>query len=322
MSNNNQDKMDKGIESGLWIKPYFHFDTEEAWQSFCREMELPYIPQPEKRLIFTRSDIFKYAAVLVIVFGVFALITKPVQFTDTLTTKDQGKNIQLFDGSVIELAENTTIQYPVRSKDIVVRRVVVEHGKAVFRVKKNTLPFIVSAYPLEIKVTGTTFTIEKTTEGVFITQEEGRVEVRKLNESMLPVVLEKGGKIKMTGGEVFMATREDDFKQISQFTYAGIQKIEKLTRETEKKVAEDKPVVSLTKGLTYMMKDVIPLLEKTYKKQLRFKKKRKLKSKETVTLKLDKTLPEIIDALVKQGKVVAEPGKCADCFILSPPPKK
>jgi hypothetical protein len=240
-------------------------------------------------------------------------------------TQNNTEKISLFDGSGIEIAQNTIIRYPVREKGVTVRLVVLEKGKATFRVAKGDLPFLVYAHPLEIKVTGTVFNVEKNVFGVFITNEEGKVEVYKPNSKINPVQLEKGDKIKIEDGEIFTALGGNDYQQITFFTSKSIIKIEKMQKDSSA-LAQAKPKLSgkndVFRGSKYRMTDVILFLEKTFKKQLKFKKKRKFKTESVVMLQLYRPVDKILEMLKNQDVILFVPGKKEGAYIVSPPEKK
>jgi len=327
MASDKNTKLEKGIEAGLRVKPYVHFDVDAEWDIFAEKAGIPsvVVQKPVRKL--SLLYILKYAAVIVLLLAALVFISKPVTYTETLITKNEKQTLTLFDGTKIEVAENTILHYPTREKDIVVRRVVLEQGKATFRVAKNSLPFVVSSYPLEIKVTGTVFTVEKNKTGVRLENHEGSVEVVKKGEPKDGITLTAKDVLKDQKGELFLSEKGAPFEQKTLYTYESVEKIEKLKakeeEEEEKKrlQANSSSMIKMT-GSTYIMKDLIEFLNKKFKKELKIKKKKRLSTKDTVNINLNQSLEKILNELQNKGILKMESGKCKGCFTISPPDKK
>lgn len=325
MASDKNTKLEKGIEAGLRVKPYVHFDVDAEWDLFAEKAGIPSVVVQKPVRKVSLLYILKYAAVIVLLFVALVFISKPVTFTETLITKNEKQTLTLFDGTKIEVAENTILHYPTREKDIVVRRVVLEQGKATFRVAKNPLPFVVSSYPLEIKVTGTVFTVEKNKTGVRLENHEGSVEVVKNGETKDGITLTAKDILKDQKGELFLSEKGAPFEQKTFFTYESVEKTEILkAKEEEQKKQLQANSSSLIKmsGSTYIMKDLIEFLNKKFKKELKIKKKKRLSTKDTVNINLNQPLEKILTELKNKGILKMEPGKCKGCFTISPPDKK
>ena len=281
MASDKNTKLEQGIEAGLRVKPYVHFDVDVEWALFAEKAGIPQVvvQKPVRRL--SPLIILSYAAVITLLFAALVFISKPVNFTETLITKNEKQTLTLFDGTQIEVAENTIIHYPVRSNDIVVRRVVLEQGKATFRVSKNPLPFVVSSYPLDIKVTGTVFTVEKNKSGVNIDHHEGSVEVTKQGESKDVFTLSPNDALKEIKGELFLSQNGSPFEQKTLFTYESIEKAEKVKEAEPEQNQQEDDAETKNESLdaTYRMTDLIDFLSKKFKKELKIVKKKRLKSK-------------------------------------------
>jgi transmembrane sensor len=110
----------------------------------------------------------------------------------SLTTKFNAQNIQLADGSKINLNQNSSLHYPkeFRGKE----RKVKLKGEAFFNIQRNPeKPFIIEANLLNIKVLGTSFNVISHTDFVKVSVKSGRVEVKKSAKDF--VVLKAGQEV-------------------------------------------------------------------------------------------------------------------------------
>ncbi|MFZ1703213.1 MAG: FecR family protein [Saprospiraceae bacterium] len=321
-----EDKMDKKINEGLGLRDYRHFDVDEALNTFIEsrvrnESAKESIKRGEEGLQMSWVSVLKYAAIFVVLIVAFSLMTQPVHFVETAITKNNTDKITLFDGSTIELAQNTILTYPIRQEDIVVRRVILEKGSATFNVVKNDqLPFIVATLPIETTMTGTIFTVGKQDGEVLVSVYEGSVKVSKPSDKASRFDIKKGEKLAYSRGELFHTDIHGTTTQLTNYTYTTKEREEK-----EKSKLEEEAVVSTddkNSSSTYRMTDVVNYLQKTYKKKLKFNKKRKIKTKEFIELDLTDDLEILLKNIEKQGFIIVEPGKCEGCFILSPPESK
>lgn len=320
MASDKNTKLEQGIEAGLRVKPYVHFDVDAEWAMFAEKAGIPQVIEQKPVRKLSLLYILSYAAVILLLVAALVFISKPVTFTETLITKNEKQTVTLFDGTMIEVAENSVIHYPTREKDIVVRRVVLEKGKATFRVSKNELPFVVSSYPLEIKVTGTVFTVEKNKSGVRIDHHEGSVEVVKKGEPKDVFTLSPNDALKVEKGELFLSVNGADFEQKTLFTYESIEKVEKLKTENKElsEVKTNTEIKAESLVSTYRMTDLIDFLSKKFKKELKIKKKKRLKSDTSVTIDLNQPLEKILSELKNKKLLEMETGKCKGCFTISP----
>ena len=329
MKPENNNKLDKWIDEGLRLSPYHHFDVDQEFSSFMSKINVVKKPEVEKTedkkpstKLFLISFL-RYAAVILPVIGVFYLISRPVTFVETKVTQNFKDSITLFDGSVIVMDENTVLTYPVRKEGVVNRRIVLEKGSATFNVVPNAeLPFIVSAYPLETTVTGTVFTVQKNGNLVGVTIKEGSVKVVKKSEKAPPVIIKKGDEIQIKKGEFFKKDSTGNIVQITHYTYESrlvLEKIELAKKAEAERLASLKTTEKGIKiaGSTYRLIDVIDFIDKKFKKQLKFKKKRRLVKDAKVMIDLNANLPVILSELQAQKMIVFEKGKCENCYIIS-----
>jgi transmembrane sensor len=85
------------------------------------------------------------------------------------------RQVMLEDGTVVQLEPETRLRVKYEEK---LRRVELEHGRALFRVTKNPQrPFVVSADQTSVRAVGTAFGVESNSRGVVVTVAEGKVAV-------------------------------------------------------------------------------------------------------------------------------------------------
>ena len=147
------------------------------------------------------------AAAVIIVISLFAIRYSGRVKNNTLktfeTTYGERKNIQLPDGSVVNLNAGSKIQID-ESFDVSTRNVYLT-GEAFFDVKHNTQkPFIVHTSEMDVKALGTAFDVkayqeEKLTETSLI---RGSVEVTLKKDNNMVLLLRPNQKITWKGGTV------------------------------------------------------------------------------------------------------------------------
>lgn len=85
------------------------------------------------------------------------------------------RQVMLEDGTVVQLEPETRLRVQF---DDQLRRVELEHGRALFRVARNPQrPFLVSAEQTSVRAVGTAFGVESGSRGVVVTVAEGKVAV-------------------------------------------------------------------------------------------------------------------------------------------------
>lgn len=137
------------------------YDKTRAWENISRETEI----QEEKENIrplhsgITYKKILKIAAsVLLLIAGIYSVIYFTQLQEKTLVAGNEPKELQLHEGTIINVNKHSSITYPVRFRGDE-RRVSLE-GEAFFYVARDLhKPFIVQAQDVEIIVLGTSFFI-------------------------------------------------------------------------------------------------------------------------------------------------------------------
>jgi transmembrane sensor len=114
---------------------------------------------------------------------------------DVIESKQaERRQVMLEDGTVVQLEPETRLRVRYEAE---LRRVELEHGRALFRVAKNPQrPFVVSADETSVRAVGTAFGVESGSRGVVVTVAEGKVAVADS-----PQARSSGAEIFLTAGQ-------------------------------------------------------------------------------------------------------------------------
>lgn len=100
------------------------------------------------------------------------------------TQSGERREATLADGSIVDLAPDSTVRVRYEAKE---RIVALERGEALFHVAKNpNRPFIVQAAATRVRAVGTVFNVERNQQGVSVTVVEGRVAVTQQQQPAWP----------------------------------------------------------------------------------------------------------------------------------------
>jgi transmembrane sensor len=137
--------------------------------------------RPRKRLVWTMA-----AALLIALSGVTAVILLSGHNAMIQTERGERREVALDDGSVVQVDPETRLRVKYEEH---VRRVVLERGRALFHVAKNTeRPFLVEAKDTTVRAVGTAFAVERQeNQSILVTVAEGKVAV--FPTQMLSVVV-------------------------------------------------------------------------------------------------------------------------------------
>lgn len=169
-------------------------DTEKALNKVNKRI---YSKREEKSSKFNFSQWAGIAASILLIIGglvVFYKINSPQLATITAINKEaHSKSLNLADGSLVELNQNSTLTYPKSFGDKT--RDVRLEGEGYFSIKRNEQkPFIVHTKFTDIKVLGTSFYIKISKKKVEVTVESGKVMVINQQNKKQFVTLTKGQK--------------------------------------------------------------------------------------------------------------------------------
>lgn len=106
---------------------------------------------------------------------VAALLQFPFHDQRIQTDRGERREVALADGSVVQIDPESSLRFDYGTD---VRRVYLEHGRALFHVAKNPRrPFVVWADDTTVRAVGTSFAVEQGQGGVVVTVAEGKVAV-------------------------------------------------------------------------------------------------------------------------------------------------
>ena len=177
------------------------FKVDSAWTNVRSKVNEPKLGDPKKTIrLFSSQNarrLIQIAAVFVVTIGLglssYYIYTDKLVPYKSITSElyESGKTITLADGSTIVLNGKSSLTYP-RTFSSNERRVKLI-GEAFFDIAKNpTKPFIISVEKAEIKVLGTSFNVNASTDKVEVLVETGKVKLSLAKEPNKAILLKKG----------------------------------------------------------------------------------------------------------------------------------
>ncbi len=172
-------------------------DQFERWSRISTEgadeervLEFPSQPSPATPTVSAASETVRgrrgriawvgaLAASLLVAVTVSLLLPRWIGQTIE-TERGERREIALNDGSVLQLDPETKLHVKLEAH---ARRVILERGRALFRVAKDkTRPFTVQADDTIVRAVGTAFAVDRRHEAVTVTVAEGKVAVIKQDD--------------------------------------------------------------------------------------------------------------------------------------------
>ena len=133
-------------------------------------------PPSEEGERLQRAPLMFFAVAATVVLVVATAIALPkIRGQVIETERGERRQVVLSDGSVLQVDPETRLRVKFADE---VRRVFLEHGRALFHVAKNAhRPFLVQTDGTTVRAVGTAFGVEEQMEGVIVTVAEGKVSV-------------------------------------------------------------------------------------------------------------------------------------------------
>ena len=124
----------------------------------------------------TRTGLKLFAVAATVLLIVAALVVLPrIRGRVIETDRGERREVVLADGSLLQVDPETRLRVKYSNS---VRKVLLEHGRALFHVAKNPQrPFLVEAEDTTVRAVGTAFGVDERPEGVVVTVAEGKVAV-------------------------------------------------------------------------------------------------------------------------------------------------
>jgi transmembrane sensor len=265
------------------------FDTDKAWDKLYSRLERDgLVAEQSTHRKLHLTPIFpvwmKWAASFLILITtgliLFSILTQNNGF-QTITNSENNTMIQvLHDGSIVYLAENSTLSYPIRFNKK--QRTVYLQGQAFFDIEHNPdNPFCVETEIMNVKVLGTSFNIKTDGAGLFeILVEEGLVEVQKRETN--------GQRMEVGRGELLRVADNTFYKTISQDMTASSWRTTRMQFKDE------------------TLENVLAVISRNYNTKL-YIEQSSLKNRRLTVTFYNNTLPTIIELIcVSMGLEVEE----------------
>ncbi|WP_374174213.1 FecR family protein [Flavobacterium tructae] len=178
------------------------FETDNAWNRIAPNLS------STKSTVFQLYKKYLYATAVAAVFiliSTFAFLYANTEIT-VQTANGQVKSVELSDGSLVTLNDNSSISY---RRFLWNNRTVRLNGEAFFEVKHDeSRPFSVNTGTLAVKVLGTSFVVKTTEKEKSVAVITGKVKVTATPTSQT-VVLEKKQAVRYASSRLIKSENED-----------------------------------------------------------------------------------------------------------------
>lgn len=159
-----------------------------------------------------QNMLYKVAAVITLIIGLGFIVFQYQNRSEQLiakTTEGEIRKLELADGSIIWLNENSTFSYPKKMNED--QRVVSLDGQAYFDVAKDPeRPFVILGKKATVEVLGTSFDLVSKATYANVNVTSGRVAFGSSSDEEVKVMLEKGSQATFTGNKL---VKNDSFNE-------------------------------------------------------------------------------------------------------------
>lgn len=263
-------------------------DTDKAWEVMYSRLEKDGLIEEHtthhKLSVFQAIPFWmKWAASFLVLITTGVLMYSVLTTNNkhqTLTNRENNTMIQVLkDGSVIYLAENSTLTYPLRFNRK--QRTVSLQGQAFFDIQHNPdQPFFVETETMSVKVLGTSFNIKTDDTGLFeILVEDGLVEVQKR--------IPDGQRIEVRSGELLQVSDDTFYKAATRDMTASSWRTTRMQFKDE------------------TLENVLSVISRNYNTNL-YIEHASLKSRRLTVTFYNNTLPTIIELICLSMNLEAE----------------
>ena len=171
----------------------FNPDVDRAWESVAHVIQ--------KTKSSGQAIMYRVAAVLALIVGLGFIVFQYQNHTDQVvaqTTEGEIRKLELADGSIVWLNENSTFTYSKKMDEE--NRLVSLNGQAYFDVARDTeRPFKIIGKEVTVEVLGTSFDLVSKANYANVNVTSGRVAFGSSMNEELKVVLEKGHQATFKG---------------------------------------------------------------------------------------------------------------------------
>lgn len=174
----------------------FQPDVDRAWKSVANAIG--------ESKSAGQNILYKVAAVITLIVGLGFIVFQYQNQSEQLiakTTDGEIRKLELADGSIIWLNENSTFSYSKKMNED--QRVVSLDGQAYFDVAKDSeRPFVILGEKATVEVLGTSFDLVSKATYANVNVTSGRVAFGSSSDEEVKVILEKGNQATFTGNKL------------------------------------------------------------------------------------------------------------------------
>ena len=191
-------KLLQKIWTGYENETEIQFDTAKAWQRVNGTIKAAE-PRQAKVISFSKVAI-GIAASFIVVVGLWWLVQSGSSKMETLVADGKVQTVTLGDGTVVSL-RNGSLEYPRKFKGD--KRNVILTGEAFFEVTKDPAkPFVINAADAEVKVLGTSFSVNTENNQVELIVKTGKVSFTSLKDTTKKVFVTAGEKALLSNSNI------------------------------------------------------------------------------------------------------------------------
>lgn len=314
------------------IANYKQIDVDAEWEEFSKLVS-GHEQIEEDQVTLTLNNKRKFsilpysiAASLAILIGAFFFMPNQDQSQDltyqqehkqdnfSIETQENIESIVLSDKSNIQLEAYSSLEYPYSFENSTVRQVNLLDGIATFDVTHDeNKKFIVLSGGIGIEVLGTKFTIGNDKGNVSVNLRSGSIKAYQQSNPDNNIIMKPGDEITFV---------EEKFVTKKKLAIVKATEVEvvKPKAKTIVPVKEKAPVVvkEERKESQYPIGDVLDHLKRTFKKQIKIKRKLGVDKNEFIWIDInEKDLKTFIKNLEEVTTLDSKPGNCDDCYIIT-----
>lgn len=237
----------------------------------------------------------------------------------TISTENLNETVTLSDNSIVELSEQTEIQFPSSFENEESRVVKLISGSASFDIAHDpNKKFEVTCNDVGIEVLGTEFTLSTVGDKkeVSIDLISGSLKAFQLSDINNKIILKPGDKVSFTNQSFTKKAQPEIKKEEVQVKEEKPRPI--LEPTVVKETIEAPTPPEKTKSSGHQLVDVLKFLDKKHGKKIKLE--RRLKYDKTLPVDIDfhqSDLEAIISDIERLTSLKAKKGKCDGCYIIT-----
>lgn len=325
-------KIDYILKKSSEVQNFHNLDVNQEWNAIIDIVESHY---PEDKISKTNLDTKKTPLIYILMRVAAAVLLIGFLAVDTLAPKGGNRAqyvaqkdndiIELNDGSVITLAQGTTMDYPLNYDNQSKRYVYLKGEEATFSVTRSILPFVVHYDSIQVEVLGTKFILSRDHNTIRIKNIEGTIKVSSLRNPNQFIIMHTQDEYSFDGQFIDKNAIEVDevADNIDSYDPNKLVEEEKHASKNQQKFTNTQRSVndfSDSFYSTYKLGSILTeFFGKQHKKSIKIDRKFKYDPEIKVRLNLQQPIETILHDLKNQGYIDFEKGNCEDCLIISAP---